>query len=106
MIINVERFGKSYTFDAPEPGEFRDRESEESDTEGVGYDTGVPKIQSEDKPGLCLVDAVEAVGNLLRCVFPEMEGHHLGIMCDHPDDGCPADDEEPGESPEGGIDLR
>jgi hypothetical protein len=51
----------------------------------------------KENPEICLIEAVDATCNLLKCVFPEMEGHHLEIIEDNPESDSRAN--------EGGIDL-
>lgn len=68
MFILIERFGQTYTFDVPEGFE----EPQDPDS------TEPPKPE----PEICLLEALDGVSNLLRSVFPEMEGHHLAVLCD------------------------
>ena len=98
MYVHVERFGKTYTFGVEEglvPIEHDD------DCPDKPKDGEESMPQFEELPEICVMDAVEAVNNLLRCVFPELEGHHLEIVCDNPSDDLDVD-HHPGE---GGIDL-
>jgi hypothetical protein len=92
MFILIERFGQSYTFDVPE--------GKEEVKYGNSTDGPPSETEFKDNPEICLLEAVDAIANLLRCVFPEIEGHHLEIVCDNPE-------AEGGSSPatDGGIDL-
>lgn len=93
MYIHMERFGQTYTFGVEEglvPIE------EEKDEQGIPVESStIPKFKEE--PEICLLEAVDAVNNLLRCVFPELEGYHLEVVSNNPES-----DPHPGE---GGIDL-
>jgi hypothetical protein len=97
MFILIERFGQSYTFNVEEglvPVDDGDNDRDQSADQETP--TAMPKFT--ENPEICLLDAVDALNNLLRCVFPELEGHHLEVICDNPESDTAAGD--------GGIDLR
>jgi hypothetical protein len=92
MYIHIERFGQTYTFGVEEgilPIEDDGMEVPDEQKDSM------PRFK--ENPEICLIEAVDAVSNLLRCVFPEMEGHHLEITEDNPESNS--------RSNEGGIDL-
>jgi len=85
MFITVERFGKTYTWGVAEGFE-----ESPSEIPTAFVDMG-NKTTKKEVPEICVIDAVEAMNNLLRCVFPEIEGHHLELVCEHEND---CDDDE------------
>ena len=79
MRMVVERFGRSYLFQVPELGDLQ---------------SNVPGIPGQT-----------AIQHGLTAVFPELEGHHLAIMCNGPD-CCPGEDAGQGSAPGAeGVDL-
>jgi hypothetical protein len=106
MIIIFERFGRTYTFEVPEGQDEVREENVERSSEDPSDTSFLPPQQlapvdpdSEMPEEICLLDAIDAINNLLRCTFPEMEGHHLELVCEHPED------EEPTPNKDGGIDI-
>jgi hypothetical protein len=102
MIIIFERFGRTYTFEVPESFDEIEEEKKEdpSDTSFLPPQQLAPVEPERDMPEeICLLDAIDAINNLLRCVFAEMEGHHIELVCEHPED------EEPTPNKDGGIDI-
>lgn len=93
MFILIERFGQSYTFNVEE-GLVPVDEDKDPNADPETPST-MPKFT--ENPEICLIEALDALNNLLRCVFPEMEGHHLEVICDNPESDATTAD--------GGIDL-
>jgi hypothetical protein len=99
MKVVFERFGRSYMFQVPEPGDML------TNVAGIpgkaALEHGLTAV-----PGMCVLDALDGLNNLIRSVFPEMEGHHLAVICDDPNDGCQNSCEGPGElSGDESVDL-
>ena len=106
MIIIFERFGRTYTFEVAESFDEMDNEKKEGSSEDPSDTSFLPPQQlapvdpdREIPEEICLLDAIDAINNLLHCTFPEMEGHHLDLVCDHPED------DEPIPNKDGGIDI-
>jgi|SRR5882724_2476300 len=100
MLIIMERFGQTYTFEAAEGMvDEPKKDTSEAPQEFIDLEKQSTLVPS---PEMNILDAVEAIGHLLGCVFPEMEGHHLELVCEHKG-SCGEEDE--GEDDRKGIDL-